>query len=286
MVACDLASPIPALLTPRHAPAGKTGVYVIRNRVNGKVYVGSSATNIAARWNTHRHSLRNGTHHSRHLQRAWIRHGEESFSFSIIAICGPKWCLAVEQLCILANRSCDGSRGYNIAVTAGSNLGSKRTPEQVRANIERQKGRRHTPEQRQKMLDAIAARMADPARRSRALANLERSRVLAQSEASRKRHSDSLREYWKNPNPKHLENRVKASRSESCRLKHSLNKRGIKFSDEHKAKISRSQKGRIFSEETKQRMSVAAKARCATADGISHMIIARSMSPVCKRAAP
>ena len=52
------------------------GVYKIRNLIDGKVDIGSSA-NVKARWYAHRYELRLGTHHSRYLQRAWDKYGEE-----------------------------------------------------------------------------------------------------------------------------------------------------------------------------------------------------------------
>jgi group I intron endonuclease len=57
-------------------------VYGIRCVENDKYYVGSS-TKVKARISTHKRSLRNGVHHSRKLQRAWDKYGEENFVFEI-----------------------------------------------------------------------------------------------------------------------------------------------------------------------------------------------------------
>jgi group I intron endonuclease len=56
------------------------GVYAIHLRGTQEYYIGSSS-NIRQRWMAHRSMLRAGTHHSRPLQRAWVRSGEESFEF-------------------------------------------------------------------------------------------------------------------------------------------------------------------------------------------------------------
>ena len=61
----------------------KSGIYQIRNLVNGKVYVGS-AVNLQHRRREHRSDLRNGTHHSIKLQRAYNKYGESSFAFEIL----------------------------------------------------------------------------------------------------------------------------------------------------------------------------------------------------------
>ena len=64
------------------------GVYKITNRVNGKIYVGSSK-NIYERWNQHKDKLRNNCHDNAHLQNAWIKYGENNFKFEIIEECDP-----------------------------------------------------------------------------------------------------------------------------------------------------------------------------------------------------
>ena len=60
-----------------------SGVYQILCIPTAKIYVGSSL-NISERWWEHRWDLRRGTHHSRYLQRAWDKYGEEAFVFSIL----------------------------------------------------------------------------------------------------------------------------------------------------------------------------------------------------------
>ena len=57
-----------------------SGVYFIRNNVNGKVYVGSSI-DIYRRWTTHKRELACGRHHSIKLQNSFVKHGQESFSY-------------------------------------------------------------------------------------------------------------------------------------------------------------------------------------------------------------
>ena len=64
----------------------KCGVYSIRCDNTGKIYVGSS-TQIYVRWSQHRADLRRDKHHNYRLQRAWIKHGEQAFSFHILEEC-------------------------------------------------------------------------------------------------------------------------------------------------------------------------------------------------------
>lgn len=58
-------------------------IYWIRNKLNGKFYVGSS-TQRYVRWRTHKKKLRANSHHCHHLQAAWNKYGEEHFEFSVI----------------------------------------------------------------------------------------------------------------------------------------------------------------------------------------------------------
>lgn len=60
-----------------------SGVYIIRNLTNGKVYIGASA-NVERRWRNHENDLRRGVHHSSHLQRAWLKYGEDAFAFDVL----------------------------------------------------------------------------------------------------------------------------------------------------------------------------------------------------------
>lgn len=64
----------------------KCGIYAIRCEKSKKLYIGSS-TRIYRRWYEHRRSLGLGKHHSHRLQRAWVKHGAECFTFLILEEC-------------------------------------------------------------------------------------------------------------------------------------------------------------------------------------------------------
>lgn len=61
----------------------KSGIYVIKNTHNDKVYVGSSF-NIQKRWDSHLSSLRSDRHHSCKLQGDYNLLGESSFYLEIV----------------------------------------------------------------------------------------------------------------------------------------------------------------------------------------------------------
>jgi len=65
------------------------GVYQIKNRVNGKVFIGSSK-NLPGKFNSHRFQLKQGSHMNRALQKEYTRFGEENFSFDVLDNLEPK----------------------------------------------------------------------------------------------------------------------------------------------------------------------------------------------------
>lgn len=68
-----------------------SGIYVITNTKNGKVYIGK-ARDIHERYKEHKKKLCGNGHHNRHLQNAWNKYGEKSFKFQVLEYC------SVEQL--------------------------------------------------------------------------------------------------------------------------------------------------------------------------------------------
>ena len=102
----------------------RCGIYAIVNRINGNRYIGS-AQNIAHRWAVHVSYLRKERHHSPILQAAWLKYGGEAFDWVIIEDCAREDLIAREQFYLDTERPV-----YNVSSFAGSNRGTKRSPEQ------------------------------------------------------------------------------------------------------------------------------------------------------------
>lgn len=74
----------------------KHGVYMIKNTINDKFYIGSSI-HIGVRWKEHIKKLESNSHHSPYLQNAWNKYGGGCFEFSIVEYCDKDKTIEREQ---------------------------------------------------------------------------------------------------------------------------------------------------------------------------------------------
>lgn len=102
----------------------ESGVYMIKNLVNNKTYIGSSK-NMNKRWVGHKRLLNNKKHKNKHLCNAWHKYGENNFNFSVIEYIELENLIMKEQQYIDNYNATDNNFGYNIVPNAGSNLGWK-----------------------------------------------------------------------------------------------------------------------------------------------------------------
>lgn len=110
---------------------GESGVYVIRNVVNGKVYVGSSI-DVQKRYREHFGALRRGDHRCEGLQRAWQKYSSDVFIFEVAEFCDVEDLIVREQLWIDNLKAADSRFGYNSRAVAESNYGTHRSEETKR----------------------------------------------------------------------------------------------------------------------------------------------------------
>ena len=195
-----------------------SGIYAIKNRVNGKCYVGS-AVDLIKRFNSHRSQLRRGTHQSSILRSAWKKYGEHSFDFSVLLICSTDNLLFYEQ------RAMDVLKPkYNVRLIAASNLGIKQSREVVARRTQHLVGNthslgyRHTEDAKARMSAARRGRFHTPEWKAKiSAAHLG----MKHTPESRMKISDAK----SNPSPE-------------TRLKMRIAKLGKKLSPGHRAKIS------------------------------------------------
>lgn len=150
-----------------------SGIYVIRNLLNGKSYVGS-ALDLGHRKRTHFYKLRHNSHPSRHLQAAFVKHGESSFEFSVLEeLVSPsrEALISREQwwMDLLAPQ-------YNKRLVADSNQGVPHTPEERAAQSEAMTAWRATPEgvkHKELLRESALKSWADPDKREARMAAIK-----------------------------------------------------------------------------------------------------------------
>ena len=201
------------------------GIYMIKNTVNGKIYIGKSF-DIKKRWSNHKYELNKGIHVNNHLQSAWNKYGESCFEFIIVEECNEDDLSNKEIYWI---KETDAYyNGYNQTEGGeGSHL-----PEEVKAKIgAAAKEWWSNPENKSKMSEARKGE-----------GNFWYGKTFPDDMIQK------LSESHKNP-------------SEEIRKKQSEAHKGKKLSEETKNKISKATKGREVSEETRKKMSDAKTGR-------------------------
>jgi group I intron endonuclease len=246
----------------------QSGIYQIRNTVNGKVYVGSSS-NLSARWRSHRCTLNKKTHVNIRLQRAWMKYGEDLFEFVVVEyVENVNNLILREQHWIDSLLSWSQDTGYNICRVAGSTRGVIRTPE-TRAKLSaKAMFRSPSPETRAKLSaatkgrkkcpESVAKSSASRTGRKSSLAQIERMRVAQTgkriSDATKAKLSEVVKQQW----------------ASGKRTPNSIFVVGRKMAPEVVAKVAAAHKGMKRSHEAKAKMSDYAKNR--PADHIAKMV--------------
>jgi group I intron endonuclease len=125
-------------------------IYKIINTVTGYCYIGCSK-NIKNRWREHKRHLQQGRHHNVHLQRAWDKYQEESFTWEIILECDSENMMFLEEKQLIENtvnlyNIAEGGLGGNYTKNWDKNRKEQHRVECSNRTIERYKD----PEERKK----------------------------------------------------------------------------------------------------------------------------------------
>lgn len=205
----------------------EAGIYAIRSKQCGSMYVGSS-DNMRRRLMAHKRLLERGKHHSIKLQRAWSKNGADAFEFVVIERVSDESALIAREQHHIDALGAFGMRGYNMLPMAGSSKGSVRPPmsDKQRAQISAQmQGFRHTEESRRRISEAKKGRPVGPEVIARLIA----------ANTGRKLTPEAI-------------------------AKRSAKLTGRKYgpmSDERKARISAAKKGKGWTEESRERRTMA-----------------------------
>lgn len=121
-----------------------SGIYKIRNRINGKYYIGSSDNILgtSGRWMEHINGLKSNRHDNSYLQHSWNKYGQQNFEFSILEEVPKSGLFLIEQK-YLDQAKKDGKKCYNLSFLAvgGGFLGKKHSEKSKRQTSEKLKGR-------------------------------------------------------------------------------------------------------------------------------------------------
>ena len=110
-----------------------TGIYAVKNRLSGIMYIGKCEDDFDRRFREHKRGFKSNVH----LQRAIKKYGIENFDFIILEECNPDLCVQKEIYWIKYFRDC-GNTLYNIA--EGGNGGNTRigmTKEEYESYLEK-----------------------------------------------------------------------------------------------------------------------------------------------------
>ena len=115
-----------------------TGIYVIKNTINDKIYIGSSI-NVFNRIKGHLKELKRNNHKNQLLQNFYNKHGN-CFYFELIKSCVKDNLIFEEQKFLDYFKSYDRANGFNINKKANSMLGFKFSNESKKRMSESRKG--------------------------------------------------------------------------------------------------------------------------------------------------
>ena len=115
-------------------------IYIIKNTIDGKLYVGKTTKSLETRWSQHKKSLVSNSHINKHLQFAWNKYGADKFIIEQIKTCNTLDELnQSEKYYINQFNTIDKSCGYNMS--AGGD-GGKLTSEVYEKLSNKLKGRK------------------------------------------------------------------------------------------------------------------------------------------------
>lgn len=126
------------------------GIYKIINKVNGKIYIGSS-TNLKRRERQHFSALLNNKHENNYLQNSYLKYGKDNFKWEIIEfIIVEKELLIIEQIYLDLYKNEEGiidkNKCYNLSPKAGNCLGIKRSEKTIKLLSEVHKNKKLSEE--------------------------------------------------------------------------------------------------------------------------------------------
>lgn len=254
------------------------GIYKIVNRVDGKVYIGSSR-NMMKRKSDHFRDLQKGNHANSHLQYAFQKYGKDNFEFHMIEECEEKILLEREQYYFDYYDSVNKEHGYNIRPYANGSTLSEETKRKVSESRKGKcVGKNHpmygkpvSEEIKKKLREINTGKIYSEETRRKKSESLK-GRIFSEetkrkmSESLKGKYIGELNSRYGKPRSEETRRKISESNKKYCGSLHS--RYGKPVSEETRRKISEANKGRvspakgkIMSEEHKQKISKANKGK-------------------------
>lgn len=238
------------------------GIYQIRNRENGKSYVGS-AVDFKKRWKTHQRQLSANKHFSKPLQASWNKYGAHAFDFLHLLICARQHLLMYEQIAIDAI-----APAFNSCKVAGSTLGYKYSQEAL-ARLSAAHSRENLSRQTRARMSLSQSKRRHSEQTKEKISRIVRGRKLS-AEVCARRSKRMLGHAISDETKRKISAALKGRKLSSERVAQiAANSSGRKHSQETKAKIASAKignrhcVGRILSEETRAKQSAGIRAAIA-----------------------
>lgn len=133
------------------------GIYIIKNKENGKCYIGKTEESFKRRWWHHKGCLNGGYHSNKYLQHSWNKYGEESFSFEVLVTYEEGLDLNELEIKLIKEYN-SFEKGYNLTIGGEGTTGHKMTEEAKRVigikNRENMTGKKLSEETKKKMSES------------------------------------------------------------------------------------------------------------------------------------
>ena len=141
---------------------GRVIVYIIRNRINGKCYVGQTKKSLAARWKEHIWNVGRGLDYP--IYRAIRKYGLDAFTVDVLHLAKtPNELNRMETFFIVLHQSHLKENGYNLTLGGEGLVATDEVKEKLRKAGRK---RKHSKATRRKMSkSALEAWTNDPERR-------------------------------------------------------------------------------------------------------------------------